>query len=406
MSNSSNMTVRLSIQLVLAQAAKGGRCTEDARGYVYRLLEEAAVVRCQCCPLETGAYQIPINGLIQHDNDDLDPHKWTVYYDHDATPTAEEADSLDFSEARVSFRGVKLVSPVFHLNAESSSDVLPDRAHDVDMNTEITAVLQLLQDSQKSVADGSNGKMSSSFLYASPNCGMTVSVDSTDTMAEHTYDRVGLFMNCCERQFDVLTACPDLTNVMDIFSVEALSSDGEESVEEVDFEEEFDRHPFDSAIDFAQMPSTLDSAHATAWIDVVVNTVARCEEAVASYFDWQLSPDGDFSAPEFSFMDLLRHLGCKETTIDHFKSRLAARPSELDEAVASAMNAIFNDNPLGTLALQVAKTAAADTDPDTIRYRFKMKLLSGGYGMHPREYTRKALVAVGAEGVQEQEELA
>ncbi|GIZ49932.1 hypothetical protein CKM354_001294800 [Cercospora kikuchii] len=406
MSHNSNMTVRLSIQLVLAQAVKGGRPAEDARGYVYRLLEEVAVVRCQCCPLESMTYQIPINELTQHDDDDLDPHKWTVYYDHDATPTAEEADSLDFSEAHVSFRGAKLVSPAYHLAAENSSEVLPNRAHGIDMNTEIGAVLQLLQDSQKAISDGSDEKKASAFLYASPNCRMTVSVDSIDSFTEHTYHRVELFMNCCERQFDVLTACPDLTNVMDIFSVEALSSDGEESSEEDDSEEDFGRHPFDSAIEFAQMPSTLDFAQVTAWIDVVVNTVARCEEAVQSYSDWQLSPDGDFSAPEFSSMLLLRNLGCKEATVDHFQSRLAARLIELDEAVASAMDAIFNDNPLGTLALHVAKTTAADIDPDTVRYRIKMKFLSGGYGMHPREYTRKALIAVGAEGAQDQEELA
>ncbi|CAK1356534.1 hypothetical protein CB0940_12102 [Cercospora beticola] len=401
------MTVRLSIQLVLAQAVKGGRCSEDARGHVHRLLKEAAIVRCKCCPLGAVTYQVPINDLRSHDYDEIESDKWTVYYDHNATPTAEEADSLDVNEAHVSLRGVKLVSPLFDLSAENSSEILPNRAHDIDMNTEIGAVLQLLQDSQKTISDGSDGKAPSSFLYASPNCRMTVSIDSTDSFAAHTYDRVELFMNCCERQYDVLTACPSLTNVMDIFSVEALSSDGEESVEDGDdTEEEFGRHPFDSAIDFAQLPSTLDSAQVTAWIDVVVNTVGRCEEAVASYFDWQLSPDGDFSAPEFSSMLMLRHLGCKETTVDHFQSRLAARPIELDEAVASAMNAIFNDNPLGTLALHVVKTTAADTDPDTVRYRIKMKLLSGGYGMHPREYTRKALVAVGAEGVQDHEEFA
>ncbi|KAM3415136.1 hypothetical protein BST61_g10261 [Cercospora zeina] len=188
---------------------------------------------------------------------------------------------------------------------------------------------------------------------------------------------------------------------MDVFDIIALSSDEgeeEESIEDDD-DEWTGRHPFESAIDFAQMPPTLDSAKVTAWIDVVVNTVARCEDAVQSYFDWQLSPDGDFSAPDYSAIDLLRKLGRQQSTIDHFRSRRADRPVQADEAIASATLAVFHDDPLGTLALHVAKTAAADADPEHIRDRIKMKLPSGGYGMFPREHTRKALVAVGAEGV-------
>ncbi|KAF2206584.1 hypothetical protein CERZMDRAFT_89201 [Cercospora zeae-maydis SCOH1-5] len=415
MSSDSTMTVRLSLPLILAQAAKVGRYVEDARGYVCRLLESPASVKCCCCCQQEGVeYSIPINKLCADDDDDdeFDPTKWSVQYDPTAAPTSEEANSLDSSAGHVTFRGIKLVSPTFHIGETrntSSKKASSGCAHQIDMNTEIKIVLRRLQLAQHAISNSTGSELSSSFLYAPPDCRTTVSVDSTDPFPEHTYDRVEQLLHCCERQYDFFTGCPELPNITDIFSIKSVSTSSESSSssEEEAASEDDDwpaHHPFDSAIDFTQMPSSLDPAPITSWIDITTSTVARCQHAQQSHFTWQLSPAGDFRSPEFSSTALLRKLGCAQSTISHFRSRFRTRPVQTDEAVASAMHAIFNENPLGTLALCVARAAVRDAEPENLRDGIKMKLLGGGYGMWSRDYTRKALVTIEAEGMTEEGE--
>ncbi|KAM3415137.1 hypothetical protein BST61_g10262 [Cercospora zeina] len=168
MSSNSNMTVRLSVPLVLAQAAKVGRYVEDARGYVCRLLETPATVKCSSCQQGDVEYRIPINGFrTDRDDDEFDSTRWSVEYDATVAPTSDEADSLDCSTGHTTFRGVRLVSPTFHVDGTRSipsSENDSRCAHTIDMNTEIDIVLGRLQLAQGAISKGDAPGQSSSFL--------------------------------------------------------------------------------------------------------------------------------------------------------------------------------------------------------------------------------------------------
>ncbi|KAI5357344.1 hypothetical protein Slin14017_G123530 [Septoria linicola] len=408
MSHESDMTVRLSIPLILAQVVKTRRHLGDGRKYVHQILSDPFEIECSTCHCKHN-YSLPINDIATEE-EDLSTNKWSIEYDADVTPSPQEVSSLGDDTAHISFRGLRLISPVLaltELRSVSPRRKKSEHIHAITPLNETSAVLYRVQQSQKTITIIGGTDEARSFLYASSTSRMNVQVDSTTgAFAEDVYSRVDRLLETCARQYDFLTGCLKSDRVFDLFSMsQPMQQTHEDEEDEYDNELFCGRHAFDSAINFDQAPSTLDPAQGEAWVDVVVKTVIGCRKASESYFNWQLSSHGDFTGPGFGPMDLLFALGVEHSTTDFYKTRLAARSGRHNEAIAEAVTAISIGNPLGALALHVANAALSAADPESLRDRVKLRLLTGGYGLHPREYTRRALAAIGAEGVKDVEEV-
>lgn len=97
------MTVPISIQLILAQVVRSRSEIEDARMYVERMLTGLYFGSCSACESKSEyrhSLSLPLNDHEDDEEKDPDTNKWTVEYDPDATPTAEEASALDQSDAQ------------------------------------------------------------------------------------------------------------------------------------------------------------------------------------------------------------------------------------------------------------------------------------------------------------------
>ena len=382
MSTEDHITIRVSIPLILAQVVRSRAELQDACSYVQRLLAGPAFLSCSYCK-ERFCFRLPVNEY--EDDDDTD--SWTVSYDPDATPSAAEAASLDTGDdsASVSFRGIVLISPIYKLKQKKCQN----GEHRLAMADEISAVFARIQQFQLKA---------STFLYApSSDSRMIVTIDhDQNDFPSEIFARVDQLLDRCARQYDFLTGCPDSGSAFDLFSFLNSSQPAvEEEVEE--------RHPFDTAITFDQAPSTMSPTRIIAWIDILVKTVLRCSAADQTFFEWQLSEQGEFGAPEFTSTALLCALDVEPSTLELY---LAKQPTVDEATMSKAMNAVVNRDPLGPLALHVANAEASRET--SVSDRIKLKLLTGGYGMFPREYSRKALIAIGeeaAEAAHEEEEV-
>lgn len=272
----------------------------------------------------------------------------------------------------------------------SKSAEHPSHIHSIEYETEITAVLEHLHSNLGNLTS-SNGV--SSFLYVSESCRMAVDIDGN--LKDHTFGRVEKLLEAFGRQLDGLQGGEAFGNSnpwLPLLADEppSDSSDGEARSNEPLCE----RHPFETMITFGQGASTLDSAAALAWIDVLTSLVVCADLAEQSFLEHQLGSQGEFSNPLFSSSDLLQILGCAPSTIDYYSKKAAGYNAALKESVASAMIATADGKTLAPLALHVANMALVQDNPLEARQRIKLKLLGGEYGKFSREYTKIALKAI------------
>lgn len=143
----------------------------------------------------------------------------------------------------------------------------------------------------------------------------------------------------------------------------------------------FNEVPFDRTVEIRAHPGTIDTDEICAWVDVVGSMAKICESQLLS----QLTEFFLNGLSDFSFLDLVRAIGCSEETQVHYRSKLEDPHHAIlqRDLLTSRQD---QTEPLAGFYRIVQEQRCIESDRRNVDERIRHKFESGLYGQFPYRF--------------------